>query len=113
MTTTNEFKFNLDKIAKKVTIEVIGSFVPEKEKEFMDNYRRITSEITPSEYTLFLDGTSMNIVTQSYVDKLGTTFGLYKQTGFKNVILKLSASAVIKMQINRLAKNAGLDFEII
>jgi len=113
MTTTDGFKFNLDKIAKKVTIEVIGSFVPEKEKEFMDNYTRISSEINPSEYTLFLDSTSMNIVTQSYVDKLGATFGLYKQTGFKNVLMKLSASAVVKMQLNRLAKNAGLDFEII
>ena len=113
MMITDGFKFNLDKNAKKVTIEVIGSFVPEKEKEFFDNYKQISSQINPSEYTLIIDCTSMNIVTQNYVDKLGATFGLYKQTGFGNVIMKLSASAIVKMQLHRLAKNAGLQFEII
>ena len=47
MMITDGFKFSLDKNAKKVTIEVIGSFVPEKEKEFFDNYTRISKEINP------------------------------------------------------------------
>ena len=111
--TTDGFKFNLDKNAKKVSIEVIGSFVPEKEKDFFENYTRISSQINPSEYTLFLDCTHMNIVAQNYVDKLGATFGLYKQTGFGNVLMKLSASAVVKMQLKRLARNADLPFEFI
>ena len=113
MMITDGFKFNLDKNAKKVTIEVIGSFVPEKEKEFFDNYTRITSQIKPSEYTLFVDCTLMNIFTQDYVAGLGATFKLYAQTGFKNVVMKLSTSSVVKMQLNRMARNANVNFEII
>lgn len=114
MTMTDGFKFKLEKNQKKMLIEVIGSFVPEKEKEFFDNYTRISKEINPTEYTLFLDCTSMNIVNQDYVEKLSSAYGLYKKTGFKNVVMKLSAvSPVVKMQLSRLAKNAGLDFEII
>ena len=114
MMKTDGFNFSLDKSTKKVTIEVIGSFVPEKEKEFLDKYKQISSQINPSEYTLIIDCTSANVLSQSYVDKLGEMFGLYKQTGFGNVIMNLStSSAIVKMQLNRLAKNAGLQFEMI
>ena len=70
-------------------------------------------EINPSEYTLFVDCTLMNIFTQNYVEGLGATFKIYAQTGFKNVIMKLATSSVVKMQLNRMARNANVNFEII
>lgn len=105
------YALELNQAEKKVMITVSGKFVPEKQQQFEQEYTDIIKQITPSAFTLYVDCTDMQIVAQQHIDNLGEALKMYKSTGFNKVVMKVSASAVIKMQLNRIAKSTGLDLE--
>lgn len=97
-----------------VNMEVGGSYTPEKVEQFLKDYHNKIDPIPASQYELHFDCRSLNIVTQDMVPHLQGCLELYKTSGFKKVVVEIVKNPIIKMQLNRIAKNAGLDsFEVI
>lgn len=109
---TYTMKVNVEK--KTIEMTVSGTFTPEKAQQFIDDYQKKVSSINANEFVLEFDCRDLNVVTQQMIPTLESCLELYKSSGFKKVEVGISKSAIISMQLNRLAKNVGLDnFEVI
>ena len=101
------YTITVDAAEKKVFLFVSGKAEPEAVQGFFNDYSQTVSAINPSEYELVVDCKEMQVETPDMLEKLGASFSLYNETGFKQITFEIS-SAVIKMQINRIARNVGL-----
>ncbi len=99
----------LNSARKTMNITVNGRMEKEDSKIFLDQYHSTTRSINASEFTLEVDCTSMQLLNKEMYDDLGHVMGLYKSTGFKNVEFQTKPTdTVLKMQLNRIARGAGL-----
>jgi len=109
---TYTMKVNVAK--KTIDMTVSGTFTPEKAQQFIDDYQKKVSSINASEFVLEFDCRDLDVVTQQMIPTLESCLELYKSSGFKKVEVGISKSAIISMQLNRLAKKVGLDnFEVV
>lgn len=113
MTNQGGYTLKLNQTSKKVELMVYGKFAEEKEQEFIKEFQSIVSKINPVEYTLSADCSDMQVLSQEYIDNLSQTIAMYKQVGFQNIEIKIEASPVIKMQLNRVARNVGANLTFI
>ena len=96
-------------VAKKVmNISVNGRMGKEDAKVFLDDYLAKTKAINAGEYTLEVDCTEMQVLTQDMYDELVHVMSLYKSSGFKHITFIVKSNQVLKMQLSRLGRNAGL-----
>lgn len=103
------YKINKNPINKTVGLYVSGRGEESAIKDFLAEYNSIVSSITPSEYDLIIDCKDMELERQEIVDKLVDIFIMYKNTGFKNVILQVKKNNnILKMQLNRVTRMSGL-----
>ncbi|SHO47456.1 hypothetical protein [Anaerocolumna xylanovorans] len=106
-------KFSISVSGNALKIVLDGKFGDEDIASFGVAYQKAVSKINPAQVSLELDARNMGVITQDKQDKLKGFFILYKQTGFKKVTLRMTDSAILAMQVRRLAKEAGIeDFEI-
>lgn len=101
------YTITVDTKEKKVFLFVSGKAEPEAVQGFFNDYSQTVSNINPSGYELVVDCKEMQVETPDMLEKLGASFSLYNETGFKQITFEVS-SAVVKMQINRIARNVGL-----
>ena len=113
MTNTGGYSINVNKATKVIEISVIGSFTPEQAKAFHTDYQAKVGSIVAADFTLKVDCTDMNIITQEMLPKLEISFNMYKESGFKEIQFIIKQSATIKMQLNRVARNTGLTNAVI
>ncbi|HWL24581.1 MAG TPA: hypothetical protein VNR38_12675 [Ureibacillus sp.] len=113
MSNPGGYTLNLNRIEKKLELGVFGKFDPDKEKEFFNEFQGIISQINPSDYTLYADCSSMQVLSQEHIDNLSQTITMYKQVGFQDIVIKIETSPVIKMQLNRVARNVGANLSFI
>ncbi|QHQ62292.1 hypothetical protein Ana3638_17120 [Anaerocolumna sedimenticola] len=107
-----KFSINVEGNTMKIVLD--GTFGDEDIKVFRQEYGAAVSKIKPIQYTLELDARNMGVITTDKQDKLKQFFILYKQTGFHTVTLRILDSAVLSMQVKRLAMEAGItDFKIL
>lgn len=99
---------NVDNIQKIFNVRVAGRITPKEEQEFLADYKAKTSAITPAQYTLEVDCTDMKVVTPDMTENLTQVMKMYKATGFKKVIYQVKSNVLLKMQLARLARNAGV-----
>jgi len=102
------YTLNINSVKKEVNLEVKGTFTPEKAKGFIDDYNRRVGVIKASDFVLRLDCRDLDLVTQEMVPELESCYRLYKESGFQRVIFEIKKSPVLKMQLSRLVRNAGL-----
>lgn len=102
------WNINTNKAQKVIDIVVEGTFSPEKAQEFIKDYQKSVMGLRTDEYTLNFDCRKLNLVKRENVQDLEECYKLYKETGFLKVIFEIEESAVLKMQLNRLARNTGL-----
>lgn len=95
-------------VAKKIEIAVGDKMTVEEVERFQKEFIATVSSITPKEYTLAIDSTNMNVLTPELATRLEHTMVAYKQAGFKKIEVQLQNSPVLKMQVSRVARNAGL-----
>lgn len=107
ITSKGSYSITLNKTAKKMELFVSGKADPEAVQGFFDEYTDAVKKIQPSEYELVVDCKEMQVETPDMLEKLSATFDLYGKTGFKQITFEVS-SAILKMQINRIARNIGL-----
>ncbi len=106
-------KFSITVSGDVLKIVLDGKFGDEDIASFGAAYGQAVRKITPSQVSLELDARNMGIITPDKQEKLKGFFILYKQTGFRKVILRMQDSAILAMQVRRLAKEAGIeDFDI-
>lgn len=106
-TSTGSYNITLNTTEKKVFLFVSGKAAPEAVQGFFTEYQQTISKIQPAEYELVVDCKEMQVETPEMQEKLSAAFELYKETGFKQVTFEVS-SAIIKMQLNRIARKVGL-----
>jgi|SRR5690625_762258 len=97
-----------NRVHKVVNIMVEGSFTTEKAKEFVKDYQSKVAGLNAKEYTLQFDCKQLALAKADRVKDLEECFLLYKETGFKNVTFEIEKNLVLKMQLNRLARQTGL-----
>ena len=95
-------------VGKKVEITVGDQITPAETERFQKEFVALLSSITPSQFELEIDSTHMNVLTPELATRLEGAMGLYKQAGFKKVLVKIQNSPVLKMQVARIARQAGL-----
>ena len=106
-------KFSIDVSEDELSIVLDGKFGDEDIESFGTAYGKAVAGINPEKVRLELDARNMGVITPDKQEKLKGFFILYKQTGFKKVVLRITDSAILSMQVKRLAKEAGIEeFEI-
>lgn len=99
---------------KTVDMTVSGTFTPEKAQQFISDYESKIAAINASEYVLEFDCRDLDVVTKEMIPNLESCLALYKTSGFKKVEVGIKKSAIISMQLKRLANNVGLtNFEVV
>lgn len=104
------FTFKLNKDEKILDSVVSGTFTDEMVEVFLDNYTKLVSSIDPKEYLLRIDCNNLDVLTQEAVPNMDNCARLYIQTGFERITVLVKDNSVLKMQLNRIFKNAGLHF---
>lgn len=108
MEMAGSYSIKVNQAQQTIDMEVKGSFTPEQAEAFHRDYTTKVGSIEPGKYTLNVDCTSMNIITQDMVPKLEHSFGLYKESAFNKIVFSIKENPIVKMQLNRIARNAGL-----
>ena len=99
---------------KKVEVTVGDQMTPAEAERFAKEFLATTTSIDASQFQLVIDGTNMKVLTPEMATKLEAAMGLYNQAGFSKVLTKLQNNPVLKMQVSRIARKAGLlNLEII
>ena len=93
---------------KTVEMYIGGTFTPTDVQNFVGDYKEVISAITPTEFTLEIDCSFMDLLKQEMVPSLENSYKMYKESGFKKVVFKIKQNPVLKLQLNRLARNTGL-----
>lgn len=101
------YSITSNQATKKVELFVSGKADPEAVQGFFDEYTKVVNSIQPSEYELVINCKEMQVETPDMLEKLSASFDMYGKTGFKQITFEVS-SAILKMQINRIARNIGL-----
>jgi len=108
------YTMSVNPATKTVDMTVSGTFTPEKAQQFVNDYQSRIAKINASEYVLEFDCRDLDVVTQDMIPNLESCLALYKSSGFKKVEVGIRKSAIISMQLKRLAKNVDLtNFEVV
>lgn len=108
------YTMSVNRGEKTIEMTVSGTFTTEKAKQFIDDYQQKISSINASEFILEFDCRDLDVVTQKMIPELENCLSLYNSSGFKKVEVGIKKSAIISMQLKRLANKVGLtSFEVI
>lgn len=113
-------KYDIKKnfIKKALEISVKGMFNKEESLSFINDYKSAVNLIpNKNEYTLSIDCKELLVASAEIAPDLKQCFEMYHQDGFKVVECVLDksnrTSTVVKMQLSRLAREAGLDLKLV
>lgn len=110
----NTYKIDKNIAAKNVRIFVGDKMTVTEAENFMRDFKQTVASIKASDFELIIDSVKMNVLTQELTDKLTQTMSIYKQAGFKKIIIEIQNNAVLKMQVSRVMRQAGLtDAEVV
>ncbi|MGE8207657.1 hypothetical protein ACQKP0_24610 [Heyndrickxia sp. NPDC080065] len=114
MTEKGGYIIDVNNIKKLMNIDVKGVFTPEQAVQFHTDYQKQVNSISAKDYTLDIDCTDMQVIKQDMIPLLTKSYELYKTSGFGKIEFKIIKNPIIKMQLNRIAKNIDLpNYEII
>ena len=107
------YTMNVNRAKKELNIMIVGNFTTEQAQRYASDYNANVKSINPSEYVLRLDCRDLNVITQDLVDSLEACYSLYQSSRFNKVIIEIKQVAILKMQLNRLARKVGLNCDIV
>lgn len=108
-----KYQISLDKTKKVMNVKVWGMFKPEDATEFVVDFQSASSTLETSEYVLSFDTKELSVSVQEMIPMLEGCFKMYKEMGFKKVLIDVGNNVTLKMQLNRVARSAGLVIEIL
>lgn len=108
-------KITLNKNGTLKTVDVIvdGSLELKQTLGYEADFKSLLKKIIPSEYSLTVQASSMSVANQEIQMVLKNLFLLYKAVKFKSIRFHTGNNMILKMQCNRIAKEVGLDVNIL
>lgn len=104
-----QFTMQVDRGRKRFDVMVGGWFTPEDAMNYIADYQKSVVTFNPKEYAISLDCHELKVSPVEMIPLLQQCMEMYKQSGFQKIIINVGNSAIVKMQINRIAKVVGLD----
>lgn len=109
-----KFSIKVDQVAKIIYGFVEGTISPEEGRASVDAYGLAISGVPSREYELRADCRGLNISAPETLPMLEASFELFKQAGFRKVVLTTSEDPIVKRQLSRVAGLVGLEaFELV
>lgn len=105
---SGSYAIKIDKANKFIDMEVRGTFTPQQAQDFHAEYQKKVKSIDANNFTLIVDCLDMKIITQDMIEKLQFSFEMYRDSGFKEVQFIIKKNITMKMQLNRVSRNAKL-----
>jgi hypothetical protein len=105
---TKKYSMTVNTEEKTIDMKVTGTFDHEDVQNFVNDYQTTVNSIIATEYTLEVDCTNMDLLSQEMVPALENSFKMYHESGFKKVNFNIKNIVVLKMQLNRIARDSGL-----
>ncbi len=102
------YEIKVNRGAKIVEMYIGGTFTATDVQNFVADYKKEISAISAKEFTLEIDCTYMDLLKQEMIPSLENSYKMYKESGFNKVVFKIKQNPVLKLQLNRLARNTGL-----
>ncbi|ASA22953.1 hypothetical protein [Paenibacillus donghaensis] len=103
------FSLDTDCVHKIVKVELEGSFSQEDGLNSILAYQQRVNPINSEDYRLEIDCRQLHVTAPETVPLLETCFVMFKRDKFSNVNLILENNPILKMQLARLGRKAGLD----
>ena len=104
-----KFILKTDTEKKVIHIELEGTFSEDDGLRSIQAYQQTVNPITPTDYELNIDCMKLNVTEPDVVPILESCFVMFKSDGFVKVRLLLENNPLLKMQLSRLGRKAGLD----
>jgi hypothetical protein len=108
-----KYEISLDNVKKEMKVKVWGMYEPDDAKNFVEDFTKALSPIQPSEFVLSFDCEELKVSKQEMVPMLEGCFKMYKDLGFKKVLMRPGNNVTLKMQLSRVSRNTGLAIEQI
>jgi hypothetical protein len=108
-----KYEMSLDKTNKQLNVTIGGMFELDDANAFVKEFTATTATIKVSEYVLSFDAKDLRVSSPEMLPMLEGCFKMYKGFGFKKVVAKVYSNVTLKMQLSRIARNVGLDIELI
>lgn len=109
-----KFILKTDNAKKVLNIELEGTFSEADGLSSIQAYKETIAPINPADYELDIDCRKLNVTAPDVVPLLEGCFIMFKADGFTKVKLTLENNPILKMQLSRLGRKAGLEnLEII
>jgi len=80
----------------------------EEAQLFAAEYKNKMDTISPNEYTLEADCTSMKVLTPDLAASLEEVMKMYRATGFKKITVQINPNSTLKLQLSRLSRKADI-----
>ena len=104
------YNISVNRPEKRLDIVCTGIVGGNDVKDFVDSFNKAVSTITPADYILNFDTSNFSVISQDMIPGIQGCFEMYQKLHFKKIRIKLNQSnPILKMQIDRVAKIAGLD----
>ncbi|MBP2242464.1 hypothetical protein J2Z40_003038 [Cytobacillus eiseniae] len=107
MAKAGSFSIKVNHGAKSMDMVIVGTFTPEQVQEFVQDYTTKAKSVKAEEFVLNVDSTDMDVLTQEMIPSMENSIRLYQSSGFNKLNIKIKKSAILKMQLNRILKNAN------
>jgi len=108
-----KYAMSVARLNKELRIRIWGMFEPKDANEFVEEFKKTMCTIKGPEYVLAFDAKELNVSKPEMVPMLEGCFKMYKECNFKKVLIKVENNATLKMQLGRLARNVGLNLELV
>ena len=106
--TVDTYKITKNVLAKKIEIMAGEKVTVEEAERFAAEFQRTAASVDAASFELHVDCTSMKVVNPTLGEKLTGAMQMYRQAGFKKVVFLIQNDPVLKMQLSRIARTAGL-----
>jgi len=106
--TVSTYKITKNVSVKKVEVTVGDQMsLPEAER-FATEFQQTAASVDANNFELHVDCAGMKVLNQEIAGALEGAMELYLQAAFKKVIFVVQNDPILKMQLSRIARRAGL-----
>ena len=106
--------FSISSTSNSINAVCEGMFTQQDAMSYVENFKKEAAKVTPAKCHLSLDGSKLSVSPKEMQEILTNVLALYKSMGFNDVTMNLGTNAILKMQISRIASEAGFtDFKVV
>jgi hypothetical protein len=108
---SDKYTMEVNTDTKVFWTEVHGEYLPEDSEAFVTKYLELSAQVDAKEWTLVVECAGLVTQDEDMLVLLGNCFRLYVSTGWKRVELAGYSTKVLQMQMKKLARDLGANFD--